>query len=139
MLTTVNPSATADTPLLDIVMDALQAKWRIPDEAPRTDFPSSFTRDALRAFTIEQVAGGYVANIEFDVAPGEPNTIGTPDADPLPTHRHAFIAGAALVCEVVSGSRELPFLVTDDELVVATVTSTGKPLMMRRPFPMHGA
>lgn len=136
----LNQSATPNaTSLLEIVMSALEATWRIPDEAPRTGFPSGFHRDALRAFTIDRVKGGYVANIEFDVAPGEPNTIGTPDARPLPTHKDAFLAGAVIVCQIVTGSPELPFFVLGDEIVIANVTSRGTPFLMRRPLPTHCA
>lgn len=127
------------TPLLELVLTALEATWRIPEEKPLTTLPSHFDRDALCAFTIDQVDGGHVANIKFDVAPGEANLIGTSDTSPLPTHRDAFLAGAMIVCEVVSGSRELPFIVTENELLVATVTSHGKPMIMRRPFPTQRA
>lgn len=127
------------TPLLEIVMSALEAKWRIPCQTPKTTLPCGFDRNALRAFSIEQVDGGYVANIEFDVASGEANTIGTPDAHPLPTHRDAFLVGAGIVCEIVSGSPDLPFLVFDDEIMVVTVTSRGTPFLMRRPFPTQSA
>lgn len=140
MLKTLNwPAKADDTPLLEIVTAALEATQRIPDETPCTPLPSSFDRKVLRALTIEQVDGGYVANIEFEVAPGEPNTIGTPEAQLLPTHRDAFLAGAGIVCAIATGSPELPFLVLDDQLVVVTVTPRGASFMMRRPFPTHCA
>ena len=122
------------TALLDIVMTALEAKWYIPEETPQTGCPH-LTREALRALHIDKVKGGYVANVEFRAAPGLPNTIGTPDAYPMPTRRDAFLAGAALVSEIVTGERDLPFLVLGDELIVATVSAHGKPVVMRRPFP----
>ena len=118
---------------------ALKAKWRIPDRAPRTAYPSEFHRDALRSFTIDQVEGGYVANIAFVRTLGEAITIGAPDALPLPTHKDAFLAGARIVCEIVTGSPELPFLVRDDEIVVVTVTPRGAPFLMRRPLPTQCA
>ncbi len=59
MLKTLNWPAKADTtPLLEIITAALEATHRIPDEAPRTPLPPCFDRDALCAFTIEQVDGG---------------------------------------------------------------------------------
>ncbi len=136
--TLASPENTYVTPLLEIVMTALAATGRIPDKAPRTALPAGFDRNDLRAFTIEQVEGGYIANIEFDVAPGEANTIRTPDAHPLPTHRDAFLVGAGIVCEIVSGSPDLPFLVFDDEIMVVTITSRGTPFLMRRRFPTQG-
>ncbi len=129
---TANPNTTS---LLDIVITALAEKYRIPGEAPRTTYPPSFHRDALCAFSIDRVEGGFVANIEFDMAPGEADTIGTPRAHPLPTHRDAFLAGAAILCKIVTGSHDLPFLVLGDELVVVAVTPQGSPFMLRRPFP----
>ncbi len=129
----VKPSRHS-TALLDIIMSALAAKWYIPEETPETGYPH-LTREALRALHIDKVKGGYVANVEFQAAPGLPNTIGTPDAHPLPSRRDAFLAGAALVSEIVTGERDLPFFVFGDELIVATVTAQGKPLVMRQPFP----
>lgn len=138
MTTTSKRSATADaTSLLEIVMTALQAKSRIPQVAPRTDYPSGIERDALLAFIIEEINGGYVANVVFDMAPGEPNMIRTLDAHPLPTYRDAFLAGAAIVCEIVTGSRKLPFFFAGDKLMVVTVTSDGRPFIMQRPIPTH--
>ena len=68
---------------------------------------------------LEQHPGGWVANIALqDVPEGELNTIGTPDAFPYPTKREAFLAGAGLLCGLLTGSEELPFIATDDELQV---------------------
>lgn len=120
-------------------MSALEAKQRIPSHPPKTTLPRGFDRDALRAFRIDHVGGGYIANIEFDMAPGEANTIGTPEARPLPTYRDAFLAGATILCEIVTGSPDLPFFLLGDELVVVTVTSRGAPFMLRRPFPTQCA
>lgn len=126
------------TPLLEIVLDALLATGRIPDAAPATEAPH-LTRDALRAMTIEKVRGGYIANVEFLVEPGQPDTIGTPDSHPLATQRDAFLAGAMIVCRIVTGSPELPFSVLGNELMVVTVLPNGKLMMMRRPFPKRRA
>lgn len=129
------PATPQATPLLEIVMTALEATWRIPDAPPETGFPDGFRRDALRAFSIERVEGGYVANIHFDRAPGEPDVIGTPESEPLPTYREAFLAGTMILSEIVTGSQELPFLLLGDDLLVVTVTDRGAPFIMRRPFP----
>ncbi|MDT0684522.1 hypothetical protein RM543_17745 [Roseicyclus sp. F158] len=133
----MNDAFTADphaTPLLEIILTALEAKERIPDVPPASLAPQ-FTRDALLALTIDEVGDGWVANIAFDVPPGHPDTVGTPDAYPLPTRRDAFLAGAMIVCEIVSGSPELPFVVDADQLMVVTVRPDGTPFLMSRPFP----
>lgn len=126
------------TPLLEIVLTALEAKGRISNVPPAPPTPH-LTRDALLAFTIDEVEGGYVANVAFDVPPGHPDTIGTPDAQPLPTQRDAFLAGAMLICEIVSGAPELPFVVWGNRLMVAAVRPDGRPFILSRPFPTQRA
>lgn len=137
--TLANPANPNAAPLLEIVMNALEAKRRIPSQPPKTTLPRGFDHDALRAFRIDQVDGGYIANIEFDMAPGEANTIGTPEARPFPTYREAFLAGATILCEVVTGSPGLPFILLGDELVVVAVTPRGAPIILRRPLPTQCA
>ena len=110
--------------LLQTVLDALRATGRIPPERPQLDLPDHFHRDNLLDFYLEQSGDGWAANISFrHIPPGGPDTLGTPDAFPLP-EQQAFLAGAALVCEIVTGSPELPFFLAGDKLIVV---SHGRP------------
>ncbi|MBU0781028.1 MAG: hypothetical protein KKC72_13420 [Alphaproteobacteria bacterium] len=105
--------------MLEIVMTALKATGRIPAIAPPTGLPPYFHRDNITDFYLEEHSGGWVANIAFScVPPGLNNTIGTPDALPLPTERDAFLMGAMLVCELVTGSHDLPFFLAGHKLIV---------------------
>lgn len=111
---------TTDTnDLLGIVIDALAAKGRLPCPRPFLGLQNDLDSFDISGLYLEQHPGGWVANITFEgVPPGEPNTIGTPDAAPFPTKRKAFLAGAMLLCRVLTGSGKLPFFLTEDKLVV---------------------
>ena len=105
--------------LLDIVIDALDATGRIPATAPDLPFPEHYNRDNIAGLEIEAHPDGWVANVSFGKVPrGEPDSLGTPDATPLPCEREAFLAGAEVVCAIVTGSPELPFFVAGDRLMV---------------------
>lgn len=111
--------ADAQPTLLDIVMQALEVTGRIPDELPETAFPGCFTADRITGFYLEPRNGGWVSTITFrDVPPGMPNCLGSPDAMPYDDPRAAFLHGAGILCEIVTGSRNLPFMVVGDQLVV---------------------
>ncbi|MBR9766686.1 MAG: hypothetical protein GYB53_25010 [Rhodobacteraceae bacterium] len=111
--------ADAQPTLLDIVMQALEVTGRIPAKQPRTDFPRWFTTDRIEDFYIEPRNGGWVSTITFrDMPPGMPNCLGSPDEMPYRDRRDAFLHGAGILCEIVTGSRDLPFTVVGDQLVV---------------------
>lgn len=105
--------------LLDFVMEALRVTGRIPAEAPHLNVPSHLNRDNLDRLCVERHNGGWVANVTFrNVMPGMGNVLGSPDSCPCASEREAFLAGAAIVCLVVTGSEELPFTISGDDLVV---------------------
>lgn len=117
---TASPQDHAAEPgMFDIVMTALEATGRIPHLPPQTGLPAHFSRDNVSGLYLEKHAGGWVANLAFrHVPPGLPDTLGTPDAQPFPCEQSAFLAGAALLCHVVTGSHELPFTVVGNRLLV---------------------
>ncbi|OWU66347.1 hypothetical protein, partial [Phaeobacter sp. 22II1-1F12B] len=53
-----------------------------------------------------------------DLPPGMPNCLGSPDEMPYEDPRGAFLHGAGILCEIVTGSRDLPFMVMGDQLVL---------------------
>ena len=112
--------SSSDCDMLDLTLTALEAKGRYPCARPTNGLPGHFHAGNMARLYLEPHDDGWVANIEFrDVPPGQPNTVGTPDAFPLACERTAFLCGAALVCEIVTGSRELPFFVAGDRLICA--------------------
>ncbi|RKF12395.1 hypothetical protein D6850_18155 [Roseovarius spongiae] len=124
MTQTTTPLPAADSPdgeanLLDFVIAALQATGRIPAPRPRTGLPEHLNLDTIRGLHVAPQGGGWGANVVFDAPAGLPNTLGTPDAHPCPTPLDGFLLGAVIVCEVLTGSRKLPFLVVGDRLICA--------------------
>lgn len=111
-------AAHDDSPnLLEFVLTALEVTGRLnaAQSAPQHPY---FNRDTIKDFHIDFHGGGYVANLEFNVLSGHPNVVGTPDRSPFGTEREAFMAGARLLCQILTGSGELPFIVKGDELIV---------------------
>ena len=107
---------TQSPTMLEIVMTALKATGRIPAIAPTTGLGPYFHRDNITDFYLEKHSGRWVANIAFSGVPhGLNNTISTPDAFPLLTERDAFLMGAMLVCELVTGSHGLPFFLAGNK------------------------
>lgn len=104
-----------------MVMDALKATYRIPDQFPQNDLPPQFDPANIESLYLEQTEAGWGANIGFaNVPDGEPNTIGTIDAEPCDNALDAFLFGATILCHLVTGDPELPFLVHGNELRVVS-------------------
>ena len=107
-----------DFGVMNFVLRALYATGRLTGPQPEASDPPYATRNNLLGLYIDERPNGWVANITFKhVPPGMPNCVGTPERTPFPDRRTAFLAGAALVCEIATGSRELPFLIVGDRLV----------------------
>ena len=108
-------------PALALVIAALDAKGRIPVLQPASSGPAYFHRDNLDEFyVVQKPGGGWVGNVAFKNVPaGQPDVIGTPEASPYATQEEAFMAGAAIICAIVTGSRELPFFFAGDNLICA--------------------
>ena len=107
--------------LLGFVMATLAMSGRLGTPSP-TRHPFFDTYRLVELHVVPH-NGGYVANLEFDVPVGQPNILGTPDRSPYPTADEAFLAGARIVCEALTGSRDLPFLHTGDHVIMAVQAS----------------
>lgn len=113
-----SPAAHSDPTILQIVMDALRATQRMPCPPPQLNLPAHMHRGNLLNMLVEEHRGGWVSNIVFEHVPkGQPDSIGTPDAHPYPTQQEAFLAGAKLICLLVTGSQDLPFFISDGKLI----------------------
>ncbi len=111
-------SSAKEPSLLAVVLTALEATGRLTSPPPVSDLPAHFNRDNFRHLHIDERPGGWVANVEFrDIPAGKPDCIGTPERAPFADPRDAFLAGAALVCKIATGSPELPFFVQDGQLI----------------------
>ena len=122
MMNTLTEVAIADQPSpLEIVMTALEATGRLRNSPPRGYHPAYFHRDNFRELFVEERPDGWVAYITFrDVTPGAPDCAKTPEHAPYDTPFEAFLAGAAVVCEIATGSQELPFILHGDKLICMT-------------------
>lgn len=116
--TTANAVA-APSEMLAIVIGALEAKDRLPCQRPVHDCGINQGHFDVSDFYLEQQHDGWVAKIAFqDALTGVDDTTCTPEASPFPSRKEAFLAGAKLLCKVLTGSEELPFIVTNDKLMV---------------------
>lgn len=105
---------------LEMIVQALQATGRLPCILPNNRYPAHFTLANIAELHVDPNGSGFAANIEFkNVPPGLPDCVGTPDAMIIPTAELAFLMGAAIVCEIATGSRELPFVFDGTELIAA--------------------
>lgn len=103
---------------LQIVLDALRATKRIPCPPPQLGLPAHMHCGNIHHFLVEERVGGWVSNIVFKNVPeGQPDSIGTPDADPFSTQQEAFLAGARTVCLLFTGSPDLPFFIAGEKLI----------------------
>lgn len=124
MLKTNSSTSAPDGGAFDalvLIMTALKAKGRIPAQQPASFRPAYLNCDNIEAFYFEQKpCGGWVANVAFRNVPvGQPDILGTPEAYPFETQIEAFMAGASIVCDIVTGSRELPFFFAGNQLICA--------------------
>ena len=75
--------------------------------------------------------------ITFEDGPaGAPSSLGTPETI-YPSRQEAFLAGAQILCRILTGSKKLPFFVAGDELIVAGYGTGGFRgiFMMNMPAP----
>ncbi len=110
---TTSQSATQTNNMLGIVKSALQAKDRLPESRSRLH------RHDVADFHLEARPGGWAAMITFEGGRTDaPNSSTTPEII-YPSKQEAFLAGAATLCHVLTGSKTLPFFVARGELIVA--------------------
>ena len=115
---------------LNVIIDALKEKDRIPFETPDIGFGPSYVRGNLKHLTVERVHGGWVFNIIFNKESiGESEDCMTSSmVQPYATAADALLYGAKAVCVIVSGSDELPFEVVGNKLLMVSTkgSRTGK-------------
>lgn len=124
--------------MFEIVIYALLAKGRMKSLRPVAEFGNGLGVYDVADFYLVQHPTGWVATIAFDnPTAGAPNTLDTPVASPYPTERLAYYAGASLLCLLLTGSPELPFIESNGKLVVAGYGTGGHtgPFSMCHPVP----
>ena len=107
---------------LNVIIDALKQKDRIPFETPDIGLGPSYVRENLQHLTVESVHGGGVFNVIFNKdAIGESEDCMTSSmVQPYATAADALLYDAKAVCVIVSGSDELPFEVVDNKLLMVS-------------------
>ena len=105
---------------LELILSALQEKGRVPEETPDVGLGHYHVRENLDHLTLEKVPGGWVCNIIFRRLVGtEIDCITSSMHQPFPSAAEAFLFGASIACEIVTGSAALPFEVVGSKLVMA--------------------
>jgi hypothetical protein len=106
---------------LDLILDALHEKGRVPEETPDMGFGNYYVRENLDHLTLEKVSGGWVYNIIFKQRDGtEMNCVTLPVSKALPSAVDAFLCGASLTCLITTGFPTLPFERAGHTLVMAS-------------------
>ena len=101
---------TGRTTYLQFALTALSYSGRLDRAAPMPGFPDYFTVENMANLSLQHRGTGWMAVLQFKSAPeGLPGFIETPSAHPFEDEEAALMAGIALVCEVATGSPELPF------------------------------
>ncbi|MBW6419639.1 hypothetical protein [Celeribacter sp. PS-C1] len=118
-----NPAS--DFCFLNIVLEALEQKDLIPAETPDLGLGDYHVRENLDHLTVEKISGGWVANIIFKPRDGKQmDCMTTSMLHPFPNATEALLFGATVVCEIVTGSSDLPFSVAGNKLIMASYGKT---------------
>lgn len=114
---------------LDLVLQALKVRGWVPDETPDFGLGNYYVRMNLDALTVERMSGGWVSNIIFKRRDGERADCMTSSLrDVFPSAAEALVFGASVVCEIVTGSPELPFGVAGNRLIMTSYGRTPEPI-----------
>jgi len=109
-----------ETCFLDLILSALHEKGRVPEETPDVGLGHYYVRENLDNLTLEKVPGGWVCNIIFRQLVGTEIDCRTSSMhQPFPSATEAFLFGASIACEIVTGSSALPFKVVGSKVVMA--------------------
>ncbi len=129
-------TSTKPSDMFQTVIDALTLTGRMESLRPIVGLGNGMDGYDVVDLYLERHLGGWVANIALDKATTRaPNTIGTPDSSPYQTKRQAFFAGASIMCELLTGSSDLPFIEANGTLVVAGYKEHSGFVLMSRPAP----
>lgn len=131
----LNTQATVETPnMLDIVKTALEAKGRLPSESTQHSSKDEQEHSDVDGFYLIKQSDGWRPCFTLR---GGACPITTGDAASFPDKKQAFIAGAMVLCELLTGSTDLPFFVVGDQLRIGGYGTGGftETFMMSRPAP----
>ncbi|MFG6519458.1 hypothetical protein ACGYLX_18630 [Sulfitobacter sp. 1A13496] len=119
-LNTLDLNATGERIMLDYILNALKTANRGIYNIPQPFLPPHMNAQNLADFRLQKMNGGWVADIYFQNVPtGQPDAIGTRDAHPYKTKQEAFLAGAEMLCTLITGTPELPFTALGDQIIGA--------------------
>ena len=106
----------------DLVLEALQAKGMWPSSYRSPEFPEHMSIHTLERFTLENEGNGWSFFLTFKTTePLMPNTMALPPELRLDDPMTAFLRGAQGICELATGSGELPFTAVGNIIFFATV------------------
>lgn len=116
MLDFQNTRATTAAPaptLLEAVTTSLSTRGLIPEDKPVHSLPAQFTATRLAGIELVQKGGGWIGNVVINMPFGDPDVLTTRENLILPSRYAAFVHAAAIVVEILTGVRELPFEYAD--------------------------
>ena len=106
----------------NLVLEALRAKGRWPSSYRSDEIPEQISIETLERFTLEKEDGGGSFFLTFKTTePLMPNTMALPPELRLDDPMTAFLLGAQVICELATGSGELPFQTVGNKIFLATV------------------
>ena len=135
--TKASPVATSEYfTVYEIVTRALLATGRLKTRRSVKPLDYGLDRCDISDLYLEKLPTGWVANVAFDIPLASvPNTIGTPNESPYSSPRWAFFVGAAILCDLLTGSLELPFD-TDGTLRGASQGTNDNPELLKMTRPL---
>ncbi len=93
-----------------------------PSSYRSSEFPEQIAIETLERFTLEKEDSGWSFFLTFKTTkPLMPNTVALPPELRVDDPMMAFLLGARTICELATGSGELPFKAVGNRIFFATV------------------
>jgi hypothetical protein len=106
----------------NLVLEALRAKGRWPSSYRSPEFPEHMSIHTLERFTLENEGNGWSYFLTFKSQGTQmPNTVALPHELRFDDPMIAFLLGAQAICELATGSGDLPFQTVGNKIFLATV------------------
>jgi len=106
----------------DLVLEALRAKGMWPSSCGSYGHPEQISIETLERFTLEKEDSGWSFFLTFKTKnPLMPNTAALPPELRVDDPMTAFLLGAQAICELATGSDELPFIAVGNKIFFVTV------------------
>ncbi|MEP3528567.1 MAG: hypothetical protein ABJN39_12390 [Sulfitobacter sp.] len=106
----------------DLILEALRAKGFVPSSHRSSQYPPYLSLDTLEHFILKNEGTGWSFFLTFETPEvGMPNTLALPPQMRVEDAMSAFLLGAQTICEIATGSCELPFKALGSTLFFATV------------------